>query len=183
VTAPTGTFTAAQYTQSYAYDVLDRLTTGPEGTYTYGDSSHLVAVTSTSSGYTAGYDLGGSMSCRAPTSSQTCSGTPTGQPISYDALERQLTWANAQSNPTVHATYGYDGSGSRVEQQATVSGTTTTTYYIGSYEEVSKTGSTTTTTTKYYDAHLTTAVSVNGTISFLLKDEQGSVMEARMRRV
>ena len=42
-----GTLTSAQYQQSYAYDVLDRLTTGPAGSgYTYGDTSHLDAVTS-----------------------------------------------------------------------------------------------------------------------------------------
>ena len=63
-----GTLTSAQYQQSYAYDILDRLTTGPAGSgYTYGNSNHLNAITSTSSGYTASYDSAGDMGCRAPT--------------------------------------------------------------------------------------------------------------------
>jgi hypothetical protein len=40
-----GTLTSAQYgPNSYAYDALDRLTSTPGGSYTYGDSAHLHAV-------------------------------------------------------------------------------------------------------------------------------------------
>jgi hypothetical protein len=53
--AQAGTLTTAQYTQSFAYDTLDCLTsitssgaTGSSpGSYTYGDSAHLHAATST----------------------------------------------------------------------------------------------------------------------------------------
>jgi len=50
------------------------------GNYTYGDSSHPHAVTAigSSGAYTASYDAAGDMTCRAPTSSVTCSGVPTG---------------------------------------------------------------------------------------------------------
>jgi hypothetical protein len=76
------------------------LTTGPAGTYTYGDSSHVDALTSASSGYTASYDAAGDMSCRAPSSSLTCSGTATGQVLVYDQLRRLLTWKNQTNSPT-----------------------------------------------------------------------------------
>ena len=54
-----GSLTAqgAKYTATYAYDNLDRLTTGPAGSsHTYGDAAHLHAVTSTSGDYNATYD-------------------------------------------------------------------------------------------------------------------------------
>jgi RHS repeat-associated protein len=161
--------------RSYGYDTLDRLTSGPAGSgYTYGDSSHLDAVTSTGGGYSASYDAAGEMTCRAPTSSQTCSGTPTGQALTYDALGRLLTWSDGSGNSAV---YGYDGSGNRVEQVATSGSTTTTTVYVGGDEEVSTSGSTTTTTT-YYAAGPVTAISVNGTLSYLVSDTLGSTTVA-----
>jgi hypothetical protein len=77
-----GTLTSAQYQQSYAFDILDRLTTGPKGaSYTYGDTAHLNAVTSAPS-YSASYDTAGSMTLR------------NGESMSYDALRRLLTWQN-----------------------------------------------------------------------------------------
>jgi RHS repeat-associated protein len=170
-----GTLTSAAYQQSYAYDVLDRLTTGPAGSgYTYGDTTHLDAVTSTGGGYTASYDATGDMTCRAPNSSLTCSGTPTGQQLSYDAMRRLISWQNATNSPTMTATYAYDGEGERVEQQVTTNGTTTTTLYIGAYEEISITGSQTT-TTKYYQAGPVTAEAVNGTLYYLVSDNLSSI--------
>src|SRR6185437_3548484 len=83
-TGATGSFGGASYTQSFAYDTLNRLTSSPLGSYTYGDSAHLHAATSVSSGssqYTASYDAAGDMQCRAPSSSTTCSGTKTGQSL------------------------------------------------------------------------------------------------------
>ena len=110
-----GTLTSARYQQSDAYDVLDRLTTGPAGSgYTYGDTSHLDAVTSTAGGYTASYDATGDMTSRAPTTSLTWTGTPTGQTMTYDAMRRLLSWQNTASSPTSTASYAYDGEGKRV---------------------------------------------------------------------
>lgn len=78
-TGPTlspGTLTSAYYTQSFSYDAFNRLLTGPLGNYTYGSTAHQDAVTSIeqtgSPSYTASYDADGSMTCRAPTSSVTC---------------------------------------------------------------------------------------------------------------
>jgi hypothetical protein len=39
-----GSLTSAQYMSSYAYDTLDRLSSSPAGSYTYGNCSHLDAV-------------------------------------------------------------------------------------------------------------------------------------------
>jgi RHS repeat-associated protein len=159
-------------TQTFNYDVHNRLTTGPQGTYTYG-GSQLDAMTSTSGGDTSAYDTAGSMTCRAPTSSTTCSGTPSGQTMAYDQLRRMLTWQNTPSSPTQTASYVYDGEGERVQQAVTASGTTTTTSYIGGYEEYATNG-TTNTTTKYYPM----AVSVNGTVSYIVSDGLSSVSGA-----
>jgi hypothetical protein len=69
--------------------VLDRLTSGPNGSgYTYGDSSHLDALTSTGSGYSASYDAAGNMTGR------------NGQVLGYDAAGRLISWQNTASNPT-----------------------------------------------------------------------------------
>jgi RHS repeat-associated protein len=114
------------------------------------------------------------MTCRAPNSSLTCSGTPTGQPLGYDAMRRQIRWQDATTSPTTTAQYAYNGSGERVEQQVTSGGTTTTTLYIGGYEEIAITGSQTT-TTKYYQAGTLTVESVNGTLYYLVGDTLGSV--------
>ncbi len=54
-----GTLTAAQYQQSFSYDINGRMATGPQGNYTYCSSCHLDAVISTSNGYSAAYDAAG----------------------------------------------------------------------------------------------------------------------------
>jgi hypothetical protein len=84
---------------------MNRLTQGPLGTATYG-ATQADAVASTSGGYTATYDTASDMTCRAVNTSQTCTGTPTGQTMAYDALCRLLSWQNAASSPT-----GYDYNG------------------------------------------------------------------------
>ncbi len=172
-----GTLTAADYTQSYAYDTLNRLTTGPLGPgYTYGDTNHLDAVTS-APGYTATYDAAGDMACRAPTSSQSCPGS-FAQALSYDILHRLSGYINKTKYTTATATYVYDGENNRVEQLYSPRQlSTTTTQYIGAYEEIVTTGSTST-TTKYYNAGVASVENDNGTLYYLVGDDLGSVSEA-----
>src|SRR5207302_96143 len=50
-----GTLTAANYNQSFSYDTMGRLATGPGGAYTYGDPAHVHAATSIGGSYTAAY--------------------------------------------------------------------------------------------------------------------------------
>jgi len=138
------------------------LTTGPAGSYTYGNSTFRDAVTSTNGGYSAAYDGAGDMTCRAPTSSQTCSGTQTGQQVGYDQLRRILNWKNGV-HFTSSADYAYDGEGNRVIQNST-STSQRITYYVGTYEE--STSDNETTITKYYAAGAATAtVAVGHTLA------------------
>ncbi len=169
-----GTLTSAAYSQSYTYDNLNRLASGPAGSsYTYG-GTQLDAATSTSGGYTASYDATGDMVCRATTSSTTCSGTQTGQPMTYDNERRLTQWQNKPTKPTKTVEYRYDGEGNRVAMQVTSGTTITTTYYPFPTEE--KTGST---LTKYFGAAgLPVAVEVGSTISYLTSNSIGSVTEA-----
>jgi RHS repeat-associated protein len=88
-------------------------------------------------------------------------------------------WQNAPTSPTTTAQYLSDGEGQRVVQQVTDStaGTTTTTSYVGRRETVTRSGSTTT-TTDYASAGSVLAESVNGTLSYLATNYEGSVVEA-----
>ena len=97
--------------------------------------------------------------------------------MTYDAMRRLLSWQNAASSPTSTASYAYDGEGNRVWQQTTSSGTTTTTTYVGTYEEIATTGSTTN-TIQYFQAGPVIVVSVNGNLSYFVRDFLGSVAEA-----
>lgn len=87
-----GSLTAAQYTQSFSYDLSGRMTSGPLGNYTYGDSAHLHSATQVGSGataYTASYDAAGDLVCRAPTGSASCTGgANTGQQLTWDSEGR-----------------------------------------------------------------------------------------------
>jgi RHS repeat-associated protein len=172
---------SALYTASYSYDTLDRLTSGPLGSYTYGpgqqaptNPSPLHAALSAGSTWTASYDASGDMLCRAPT----CSGTPTGAQLTYDTEGRLSGWQNTPSSPTTTDSFLYDGGGNRVSQQVTSGGSTTTTVYVGGVEENSTTGSTTTTTTYYAAAGMRLAEAVGGVFSYLATDGLGSVSEA-----
>ena len=88
-----GSLTSAQYTASYGYDTLGRLTSAPLGSYTYGDPAHLDAVTAVGSTYSASYDAAGNMTCRAPTNTVTCAGgSPTDRALTYDASDAWPPW-------------------------------------------------------------------------------------------
>ena len=170
----TGTLTSAQYTQAFAYDTMGRLTSGPLGTDTYGNSAHIHAATAIGSTYTAAYDAAGDMTCRAPSTGVTCNGTQTGAQLTYDNEGELSNWQNQPSNPTSTAAFLYDGQGNRVAQQSTQGGTTTTTVYVGNVEEDSTTGGTTTKTTYYYANGARIAMAVNGSFSYLASDGLGS---------
>ena len=180
-----GSLTSASYTQSYTYDTLDRLQSGPLGSYSYGDSAHLHAVTGIANGgttaYSATYDAGGNMTCRAADGTTTCSGTPTGAVLSYDNEGRLSGWQNTPTSPTTTDSFLYDGEGNRVEQQTTTNGSilTSTVYVAGGLEEITSTGASTT-LTKYFGAQgLPTAerVGTNGPLSYLATDGQGTISE------
>jgi len=114
-----GSLTAAQYSTSYGYDAMNRLKATQLGSYTYGtglpSSSPIHAATGAGSNgqggpyYSASYDAVGNMVCRAPTSAPTCSGTVTGQQLTYDAERRLAHWQSSTSTPTSSADYLYDG--------------------------------------------------------------------------
>jgi RHS repeat-associated protein len=169
-----GSLSAANYNQSFTYDTMGRLTSGPLGIYTYGSSAHTHAATAIGSAYTAAYDAAGDMTCRAPSSATTCSGTPTGALLSFNNEGQLANWQNQPSSPTSTAAFLYDGQGNRVAQQTTSGGTTTTTVYVGSVEEDSTTGGTTTKTTYYYANGSRVAMAVNGAFSYLCSDGIGS---------
>ena len=172
-TLSAGTLTAANYTASFAYDRLGRLTSGPLGAYTY-DPNHLHAASAIGAAYTAAYDAAGNMTCRAPSGSTTCVGTQTGAQLSYNTVGAMTAWQNVPNSPTATAGFLYDGEGNRVEQQVTQGGTTTTTIYIGNLEQVAITGGTTTTTTYYYASSTRIALAVGGVVSYLASDGLGS---------
>jgi RHS repeat-associated protein len=169
-----GTLSAALYTQTFGYDTMGRLTSGPLGSYTYGSGAHVHAATGIGSAWTAAYDAAGNMTCRAPSSTTTCAGTQTGAQLGYNNEGELQSWQNAPSSPTTTAQFLYDGQGQRVEQSVTQGGTTTITVYVGDKEEVSTSGSTTTTTVYYYMAGKRIGLSVNGVISYLATDGLGS---------
>jgi hypothetical protein len=148
---------------------------------TYGDSAHLHAATSSSSGETANYDAAGEMVCRAPTSSTTCAGSsPNGASLTYDAERRLKYWQNAQNGQqiTSQVRFMYDGEGHRVEQY-TSSGSGSHTYYLpGNVEEVTPSS----TLVKYYNAGglslgENTTTDATG-ISYLASDGLGSMSES-----
>jgi YD repeat-containing protein len=89
------------------------------------------------------------MTCRAPTSATTCTGSsPTGTLLTYDAERRLTSWQNAPTSPTSQAWFLYDGEGHRVEQYIS-GGSGAHTYYLpGNVEEVTPSN----TLVKYYSA-------------------------------
>jgi RHS repeat-associated protein len=174
-----GSLYGSQYTQTFAYDSLGRLTAStasgsfpppPNGSYSYGDPAHVHAATAIGPpGWTAAYDAAGNMCARALGAGASCGGTGSGAQLSYDPAGRLAAWQDTPSNPTYTAGFLYDGQGNRVEAQTTSSGSTTTTVYVGSLEQVA-TGASTTTTSYYYAGATRIAAAVSGTISYLASD-------------
>lgn len=183
-TAGNLTAQGAQYTASYTYDALDRITSSSAmGSYTYGDPNHLHAATTTGNGYTSSYGSAGQMQCRAPTSATTCAGgSPNGAQLTYDAELRLNHWQNAPGgSPTSSADFLYDGEGHRAEQLVTGSSGTTKVYYLFGGSEELTVGGSGSTLIKYYPSAggaLPGVVSVNGTISYAATDGLGSLNEA-----
>jgi RHS repeat-associated protein len=181
-----GSLSAASYTQLFTYDTLDRLQSGPLGSYTYGDAAHLHAATSIDNGatnaYSARYDAVGDMTCRAADGTTTCSGTPTGAVLGYDNEGRLSSWQNVPNGPTTTDSFLYDGAGNRLEQSVTLNGsiTTTTIYVAGGLEEITAVA-VGTTLTKYFTGAggLPTAerTGTNGRLSYLANDGLGSLSE------
>jgi RHS repeat-associated protein len=176
-----GSLTGAGYQQSESYNVVNGFVTGPAGSYTYGDGSHPHAVTATSGGYSAAYDAAGNLICRALTTATTCSGTQTGQQLSYNPQGKLSNWQNTPTSPTQTANYLYDGAGNRVAMVTKVGSITTTTVYVGSIEEVqttynSQTGilSSPQPTTYYSIGSQHIAAKVNGTFYYFGYDALGS---------
>ena len=174
-----GSLTAAQYTQGFGYDTLDRLTSGPLGTYTYGDQAHLHAASAIGSTYSASYDSAGNMTCRAAAGGTSCAGgASTGAQMTYDNEGQLIAWGSPAGSPPSSTGDLYDGEGRRVEQEVTSGGTTATTVYVENLEEVTWSGSTTTTTTYYYTGDKRIALAVNGQLSYLAADGLGSTTVA-----
>jgi RHS repeat-associated protein len=170
-----GTLSAGQYTQSFTYDTLGRLATGPLGSYTYGSTAHVHAATAVGTGYTASYDAAGNMTCRAPGATTTCAGSsPTGAQLAYDNEGQLASWQGGG----VTDRFLYDCQGQRVAQQVTQGGATTTTVYVGGLEAVTTSGSTTSVQTYYSAGGTRIAMAVNGTFSYLAVDALGGIAAA-----
>ncbi|HEY4027422.1 MAG TPA: RHS repeat-associated core domain-containing protein [Candidatus Dormibacteraeota bacterium] len=170
-----GTLTAAQYSQSFTYDTMGRLASGPPGSYTYGSGAHVHAATAAGASYTAGYDAAGDMTCRAPTGSTTCAGaSPNGAQLGYDNEGQLVSWQSAPTSPATSDQFLYDGQGQRVAQVVTQGGATTTTVYVGGVEAVTTSGGATTTRTYYHAGGRLIAMALNGTFSYLASDNLGS---------
>jgi RHS repeat-associated protein len=175
-TTPSGT-TLSTYQQSFSYDDLDRLTSGPAGTITYGDTNHVHAATNLSSipNQYASYDAMGNMVCRNtdPTTAHTCAdGSPTGARMFYDVEGRLTSWT-APSGTTATDTFLYDGEGNRVLQEISTSSIADIITFDGYTETVLSGG--TITPTKYYSAGgQRVAMRTNSTLSYLLSDALGS---------
>jgi len=173
--APAGS-TVSAYQQSFSYDDLDRMASGPAGSVTYGDINHVHAATTLGSmpNPYAGYDAMGNMTCRNTdtTSGHTCGSSPTGALMSYDN-EGRLTGWTAPTGTTATDAFLYDNAGNRVLQRVN-NGTVTDTITFDGYTETVLSGGTTT-TTKYYNVNgQRVALKTGGTLSYLLSDVLGS---------
>jgi RHS repeat-associated protein len=175
---------ADDQTQSFTYDILDRITSagtsgdpntgGYSETYDYdaatGNLAHKAGqfmyyypterphAPTVDSEYSYTYVAGGDMRYRVKGQDKRIT-------FYYDA-EEHLVHAVSEQGPQMDAYFVYDGDGRRV--QSTINGTTTT--FVGGYYE--KTGSA---VTKYYYAGGSRiAMRAGGTLYYLLADHLGS---------
>src|SRR5579884_3474883 len=56
-----GTLSQAEYQQSFGYDAMGRLSSGPGGSYSYGDPAHVHAATAIGSSWSGSYDAAGNL--------------------------------------------------------------------------------------------------------------------------
>ncbi len=137
--APGGT-TLTTYQQSFSYDNLDRITSGPSGNMTY-DSSHVHAAITSSAfpNQYAAYDAMGDMTCRNVDtgSGHTCAGSsPSGASMTYDNEGRLGGWT-APSGTTATDAFLYDNEGNRVLQRTNDSTGVTDTITFDGYTDTS----------------------------------------------
>jgi RHS repeat-associated protein len=177
--APSGT-TIATYQQSYTYDALDRLTSGPSGTETYGTTPTHGAITLSSvPNRYASYDAMGNMTCRnvdtTAGSTQSCGTAQTGALMSYDNEGHFSSWT-APGASTPSDQFLYDSAGHRVLQRVSNgSGSPTDTITFDDVTDVTINGSQTS-TTKYYTVNgQRVAMRQDGVLSYLVPDLLGSV--------
>jgi len=118
-TNPAGSLTSAQYTQTFSYDALSRLTSGPLGPYTYGtgmqtspqtplDAAQSIGTPGQNAPpYSALYNSNGEMTCRSTSTTPAAScwnGNTGGAQLSYDAEGQLVHWQNAPGSTSAHAT-------------------------------------------------------------------------------
>ena len=179
-----GGSTTTNYAQSYSYDAIDRITTGPAGTVSYNDPTHIHAATnlSTVPNQYASYDAMGQMTCRTTdtTGSQSCAaGVQTGATMVYDNLGRLSTWT-APTGLAHSEQYLYDNEGNRVltrnltPASANVPPTAIDTITFDNLSEVSITGGVSTVTNYYSVAGQRVAIRKGAILSYLLPDFLGS---------
>jgi RHS repeat-associated protein len=169
--APAGS-TISPYQQSFSYDSLDRLTSGPAGSLTYGDSNHVHAATTLGSmpNPYASYDAMGNMTCRNTDTGggHTCGSSPTGAQMSYDNEGHLASWT-APTGTTASDGFLYDNEGNRVLQRVS-NGTIADTITFDGYTETVLSGGTTTTTKYYSVGGVRVALKTSGVVSYLLSD-------------
>ncbi|MCX6083247.1 MAG: hypothetical protein NTW32_27280, partial [Chloroflexi bacterium] len=167
LTSASATVGPAPYTQSYAYKKNGNLwMKGTNNYYTYGDSAHKHAVTTTGTAQYA-YDANGSMTCRVE------NGITYKQEYNVENRLAAVYKMNGScANGTVLETtqFFYDSDGNIVKK---VKPDQSKTLYVGGIYEVDKTSdSIVTRTVTYYPQ--AGAMRVNGTLTYTLADHLGS---------
>ena len=137
---PTGTCAG---TETYTHDKLNRIATGPAGTYGYDDSGNLTSKP----GAGALTYLAGSHRLNLAGYTYDNNGNLTGKPNSGGTVGvQQYTPFNLPVTITKNGLaildYDYDGDRARVKEISTVGGNSVTTVYVGNqfFEEITRNG-------------------------------------------